>query len=107
MFFLTGAWLNKADSKVVQSFINPWRAIWGNALNIIRILGTGVALIAITWMAIQYFTADGRGAPFASERKALIKGTQLWNFTIGLVIFVGATNIIYILATFVKDIFVG
>lgn len=79
---------------VVSKFTGPFRAVFGNVLNFIRIVGTGLAMIMLTWMAISYFTADGRGFPGAAERQARVKGSQLTNFIIGLIIFIGASNII-------------
>lgn len=98
--------LNTANDNLIQTYVvSPGRSVFGNILNVVRIIGTGLALIMITWMSINYFTADGRGAPWAVERKADIKGRQIKNFAIGVIIFIGASNILYLIATFIADIF--
>ena len=103
MFFLSGWEL--ADDNVVNFFIDKERWAIGNIFNIVRIIGTGLAFIMLTWMAISYFTADGRSLPFAAERKADIKGHQLMNFAIGAAVFIGATNILYFVSNLVQQIF--
>ena len=59
--FLTGI-LGKINSsmnsQVVSNVLNVERSIIGNILNIIRLWGTGIALIMLTYMAISYFMAD-------------------------------------------------
>ncbi len=103
-FFLGGA-LSNANTQFVDKIVGYERSIIGNVLNVVRIFGTGIALIMLTWMSISYFTADGRSFRGAIERKAAIKGTQLVNFAIGVIIFIGASNILYFIATFIEDIF--
>ena len=105
MKFFLAHWTSLSNSQLVDNVIGVERAIIGNILNIIRIVGTGIGLIMITYMSINYFTADGRGTPWALETKAQIKGTQLKNFIIGAIVFIGASNIIYFLGNFVADIF--
>ena len=94
-FFLGGA-LSNANTQFVDKIVGYERSIIGNVLNVVRIFGTGIALIMLTWMSISYFTADGRSFRGAIERKAAIKGTQLVNFAIGVVI-INTTTIIFIL----------
>lgn len=96
--------MQNADTNVVSKVTGPFRTGFGNALNFIRIVGTGLALIMLTWMAISYFTADGRGFPGAAERQARVKGNQLTNFIIGLIIFIGASNIIVWVSQLLVDI---
>lgn len=103
--FLLNAKLSSANDQLIGNIVGVERSIIGNILNIIRIAGTGIALIMLTWMSISYFTADGRGTPWALEKKADIKGRQLVNFAIGAIIFIGASNILYFIAVFVADIF--
>ena len=102
-FFLN--FLDNADDQLIQNVISVERSIIGNILNIIRIVGTGLALVMLTVMSISYFTADGRGMPSAVERKADVKGRQLTNFAIGTVIFIGASNILVFIADIIEDIF--
>ena len=84
LFFLQGL-LSDADEQVVQNVTGPVTSVFGNVINVIRIVGVGLAMIMLTWMAISYFTADGRGFPLAAEKQARIKGGQLANFVIGLI----------------------
>ena len=84
--------------------VDAERFVIGHLLNILRIYGSGVALLMLTIMSIQYFAADGRGMPFAAEKKAWIKGAQLKNFAIGVIIFIGASNILYFVEQFVEQI---
>lgn len=93
--------LSKANDNVVDNVVGAERFVIGNILNIIRIVGSGLALIMLTWMAISYFTADGRSFFGFAEKKAQIKGDQLKNFAIGLIVFVGASNILYFVTEFV------
>lgn len=102
-FFLGSGWQGNVNTQVVEKFAGVERSIFGNVLNIIRIAGSGIALIMLTWMSISYFTANGRGMPFAAERQADIKGKQLSNFAIGVAVFVGASNILYYVATFIYE----
>ena len=104
MFFFLNSWADMANEQVVENFVGIARNGVGNILNVIRIWGSGLALIMLTWMSIAYFTADGRGAPWAAQKQADIKGTQLKNFAIGVAVFIGASNIIYFLLEFVKTI---
>ena len=101
-FFLN--FLDNADDQLIQNVVSVERSVIGNILNIIRIFGTGVALVMLTIMSISYFTADGRGMPGSVERKADIKGRQLTNFAIGTVIFIGASNILVFVADLIEDI---
>ncbi len=106
MFFLSG-WESKVDKEFVEQWASVETSMIGNILNIVRIYGTGLALIMLTWMSISYFTADGRSFRGAMERKAEIKGAQLKNFAIGVAVFIGASNILYFIATFIEDLFLG
>jgi hypothetical protein len=100
---ITGS--SNSASNLVDMTITAERSIIGHILNVIRVAGTGIALIMLTYMAIRYFTADGRGSPMAAEKRAEIKGTQLKNFAIGVIIFIGASNILYFIEQFVEQIF--
>ena len=99
-----GGWQSLADDQVVENSARVWQAFIGNFLNIVRLVGSGLALIMLTYMAISYFSANGKGMPWAVEKQADIKGRQLMNFAIGVAIFIGASNIIYYVAIFISDI---
>lgn len=58
MYFFLGGWQSKVNDNIVSNVVGVERSIIGNILNIIRIAGTGIGLIMITWMSISYFTAD-------------------------------------------------
>lgn len=104
-FLLNGAWAKNANDAFLEKYIiGPERSIFGNILNFIRVAGTGIALIMLTYMSISYFTADGRSMPGGLERKADIKGKQLTRFAIGAAVFIGASNILYFISTFIEDI---
>ena len=103
-FFL--GFLDNADDQLIQNVVSVERSFIGNILNIIRLVGTGIALVMLTAMSISYFTADGRGMPGSIERKADIKGKQLTNFAIGAVVFIGASNILVFVSDLVEDIMV-
>ena len=104
IYFLTSGPLSQADENVVGMVAEKTTYIIANVLNVIRIFGTGLALIMLTWMAISYFTADGRSAFFMAEKKAQIKGDQLRNFVIGVIVFIGASNILYFIVKFITQI---
>ncbi|MBR1540344.1 MAG: hypothetical protein IJ629_04155 [Clostridia bacterium] len=104
MFYFLNSWTSLADDQIVSNVVNVERSIIGNILNVIRIAGSGIALIMLAWMSISYFSTDGKSMPFAMEKKADIKGRQLINFAIGVAVFIGASNIIYFVANFIEDI---
>jgi hypothetical protein len=93
-----------SNDQLIGNVVGVERSVIGHVLNFVRIFGSGIALIAITVMAIQYFTADGRGAPMIAEKKAMAKGIQMKNFIIGAIIFIGASNIIYFIEQFIEQI---
>ena len=103
-YLLASKLLSNADDQVVDNVVGVTRYVFGNILNVIRIVGTGLALIMLTWMAISYFTADGRSFFGFAEKKAQIKGEQLRNFAIGAIVFIGASNILYFITEFVTDV---
>lgn len=103
MWFLSGI-LSVANPNAVNMAVDKTRWVFGNILNIVRLFGTGLALIMLTWMAIRYFSADGRGVPWAAEKKAKLKGEELKNFAIGVIVFIGASNILYFVTEFVINV---
>jgi len=105
-FFLVSVeWAASANTEFVENYVAPERMVIGNVLNIIRIVGSIIALIMLAIMSIGYFTSDGHSMPGSIERKADIKGRQLTNFAIGVAVFIGATNILYFIVRLVEDIF--
>lgn len=104
MFFFLSNFFASANENMVENWIGKERWVIGNVLNIVRLVGSGIALIALTMMAITYFTSDGKSMPGAVERKADVKGHQLLNFAIGAAVFIGASNLLYFIANFVEDI---
>ena len=105
MFYFLTSWKDSVNDSVVDMVTHEERWLIGNVLNIIRIVGTGIALIMLTWMAFSYFLTDGKSFPGSIEKKADIKGHQLMNFAIGAAIFIGASNIIYWVSNLVIEIF--
>ena len=73
---------------VAGNIIEVERTIIGYVLNWVRLIGTGLALIILTYMAIKYMTAEG------PQEKAELKKASI-NYLIGAVVLIGATNIIY------------
>ena len=106
MFFLSN-WQALANSQIVDNIIGKERSLIGNILNIVRIVGTGIALIMLAVMSISDFAANGRGMPFAAEKQADVKGRQLANFAIGVAVFIGASNILVFVADFVESVVKG
>lgn len=78
--------LNSAP--VAYNIIEVERTAIGYVLNWIRLVGTALALIMLTIMAIRYMLANGPG-----EKAELKK--RMVNYFIGAIVLIGATNIIY------------
>ena len=105
-FFLAVVeWVSAPNEEFVATYVEPERMVFGNILNIVRIVGSILAIIMLAIMSIGYFTSDGHSMPGSIERKADIKGRQLTNFAIGVAVFIGATNILYFIVRLVEDIF--
>ena len=76
------------DGGVIQST----QSIVGTAINIIRIVGTGIAIIMLTYVAIKYMSAaPSEKAEFKKSAMALI---------VGAIVLFAATNILSIIANF-------
>ena len=93
-----GSALSSADMSIVRNVTNFEQSIVGNILDFVRLWGSGLALIMLTYMSLAYFMADGALVPWGTEKKAYIKGDQLKNFAIGVIVFVAASNILYVVA---------
>lgn len=76
------------NAPVAANVIEAERTAIGYVLNWVRLIGTGLALIMLTYMAIRYMMARG------PQEKAELK-KSLTKYFIGAVVLVGATNIIY------------
>lgn len=87
-----------ANANTYGNIINTERTFIGYVLNWLRLIGTGLALIMLTYIGIRYITAD-------PPRRAELK-KSLVNYFIGAVLFIGATNIIYYLGQLVEYILV-
>lgn len=90
------------NAPVAEEVIEVERTLIGYLLNWVRLIGTGLALIMLTYMSFRYMTADPK------ERGQLKQIST--KYLIGAVVFIGATNIIYYAEQFVelilKDILV-
>ncbi len=77
-----------ANSNVAKTTQN----IVGTAINVIRIVGTGIAIIMITYVAIKYMSAaPSEKAEFKKSATAMI---------VGAIVLFAATNILKIIADF-------
>lgn len=72
--------------------VNSTKTIMGTAINVIRIVGTGIAIIMITYIAIKYMSA-------APNEKADFKKSAT-GFIVGAVVLFAATNILTMIADF-------
>ncbi len=76
------------DGGVIQST----QSIVGTAINIIRIVGTGIAIIMLTYVAIKYMSAaPSEKAEFKKSATAMI---------VGAIVLFAATNILSIISNF-------
>ena len=106
-FFLggsSGVDLSQANGQAVEAVSGALRSGIGNILNVLRIAGSGIALIMLAYMSISYFSANGSMHIFGVQKQADVKGRQLINFAIGVAIFIGASNILYFIVKFVGDV---
>ena len=71
---------------------NKTQNVMGTLINVIRIVGTGVAIIMITYVAIKYMSA-------APDEKAEFKKSAT-AFIVGAVVLFASTNILSIIADF-------
>ncbi len=84
-------------AKTGQNIIEVERTWIGYVLNWIRLIGTGLAVIMLTYMALYYINV---GPDKRAELRQRFRG-----YVIGIVVFLGATNIIYYLDILVEDLF--
>lgn len=84
------------SSNVATAIVETERSVIGFILNLVRMIGTGVALIMITYMSLHYFST--KPTQRADVRK------RLGSFAIGAIVFIGASNIIYYVEAFVEQV---
>lgn len=97
---LAQAFLNLYNSSAVASnVIATERTVIGFFLNWIRLIGTGLALIMLTFMSLHYLNTT----PIRREE---IK-QRIGNFAIGAIVFIGASNILYYTEQIVEQILQG
>lgn len=81
-------WTKSGDSSVVT----PTENVVGSIIKVIRIVGTGVSVIMISYVAIKYMTA-------APDEKAEFKKSAT-AFIVGAIVLFGATNILTVISDF-------
>lgn len=97
--FLTNPILNALNgANVYSNIIEGERTFIGYILNWLRLIGTGLALIMLTYIGIRYIISE---PPKRAELKK-----SLNNYFIGAAVFIGATNIIYYLGQLIEYILV-
>ena len=70
--------------------------VMGTAIQVIRIVGTGIAIIMLTYVAIKYMTA-------APTEKADFKKSAT-AYVVGAIVLFASTNILTIIANFAEQI---
>lgn len=89
------------NSQVSSNIVEVERTAIGWILNWVRIIGTGMALIMLTYMALVYINVG-------PDKKAQMK-SQLTNYCVGAIVLIGASNILYYIEQLVefilKDVF--
>lgn len=91
------------NSPIFGDPIKIERTFIGWILNWVRVLGTALSLIVLTYMALRYILADADGGPHG---KAELK-KQFVNYTIGVVVFIAAANLIYYAEQIIEAMFLG
>jgi len=84
------------NSPVAMKTISTERSILGSILGWVRMIGIGLALIMLTIIALIYLTAESPEKAKAKER--------LVNYTIGVAVFLGASNLLYFAEQLIEDI---
>lgn len=88
---------NKFDNKGVPTVDEAAQSVMGTAIQVIRIVGTGVSIVMLSYIGIKYMTA----AP--SEKADFKKSATI--FVIGAILIFGATQILAIVIGFADTIF--
>lgn len=86
--------IDGADVSIFDNLIEFERTGAGWVLNWLRIFGTAAALILLTIMAIRYMASD------KPDSKKQLK-ESLSHYVLGVIIFIGAVNILYYVAELV------
>ena len=84
------------DKTPNKSIIDPTKSVIATAINVIRVVGTGIALIMLSYVGIKYMSA----AP--SEKADFKKSATA--YVVGAIVLFGASNIISIIANFATNI---
>lgn len=84
------------NGEVYDEAVTTWQNVVGGALDLSRIIITGFCIIALTILAIKYFS---NSPTIKSEQKSALP-----DYMIGIVILLGAANIIPVLVKFVAAI---
>jgi len=87
---------NPWDKTPNKSIIDPTKSVIATAINVIRVVGTGIALIMLSYVGIKYMSA----AP--SEKADFKKSATA--YVVGAIILFGASNIISIIANFATNL---
>lgn len=91
--------LSGYDATADSSIKSPFEGAIGAILSVIRIVGTGVALIIIMTIAIKYMSA-------APGERAEIKKSSI-QYVVGALILFGSSNILSILVRVFGEVFPG
>jgi type IV secretory pathway VirB2 component (pilin) len=84
------------DKTPNKSIIDPTKSVIATAINVIRVVGTGIALIMLSYVGIKYMSA----AP--SEKADFKKSATA--YVVGAIVLFGASNIISIIANFATNL---
>ena len=75
-----------------EDIVKTTQTVMGTAINVIRVVGTGIAIIMITYVAIKYMSAaPSEKADFKKSATALV---------VGAVVLFASTNILTVIANF-------
>ncbi len=86
---------NWKDADTNKSVANTTQRIVGTIINVIRIVGTGIAIIMITYVAIKYMSAaPSEKAEFKKSATAMI---------VGAIVLFATTNILSVIANFASS----
>lgn len=86
---------NWKDADTNKSVANTTQRIVGTIINVIRIVGTGIAIIMITYVAIKYMSAaPTEKAEFKKSATAMI---------VGAIVLFATTNILSVIANFASS----
>ena len=87
--------MTRFDNTSVAAVNTAAQTAMGTAINIIRIVGTGISIIMITYMAIKYMTS----AP--QERAEFKKSAAI--YVVGAILIFGGTNVLTSIMNFASS----